>query len=142
MLTRCIFCDIVSGKADGLIITENEHALAVLDAFPLVSGHTLILSKKHCEKVQDLNQNELVSLVNLLSKVTSAVENGAQAKSTLIAIHNGKEAGQEIPHLHIHVVPRKMGDGGGPIHSCFRSSSSSTDRNLNEIFQKIKDSLF
>ena len=90
MLTRCIFCDIISGKADGLIITENEHALAVLDAFPLVSGHTLILSKKHCEKVQDLNQNELVSLVNLLSKVTSAVESGAQANSTLIAIHNGK----------------------------------------------------
>ena len=60
----------------------------------------------------------------------------------LIAIHNGKEAGQEIPHLHIHVVPRKKGDGGGPIHSCFRSGSSSTDRNLNEIFRKLKTVYF
>ena len=139
MLGRCIFCDIVSRKSNAQIITENEHALALLDAFPLVSGHTLILSKKHCEKLQDLNQDELISVAMLLSKITVAVENGAQAKSTLIAIHNGKEAGQEIPHLHIHIVPRRIGDGGGPIHSCFLGGS--THNNSAEIFQKIKSAI-
>lgn len=139
MLNRCIFCDIANGKSNAQIITENEHALAVLDAFPLVQGHALILSKKHYEKIQDLNQDELLSVAMLLSKITVAVEKGAQTNSTLIAIHNGKEAGQEIPHLHIHIVPRRTGDGGGPIHSCFQHGN--TEKNSAEIFQKIKNGL-
>ena len=139
MLDRCIFCDIVSGKSGAQVITENEHALALLDAFPLVPGHALILSKKHYKKVQELNQDELLSIAMLLSKMAVAVENGAKANSTLIAIHNGKEAGQEIPHLHIHIVPRRTGDGGGPIHSCFKHDS--TDNSSAEIFQKIKNGL-
>ena len=58
--------------------------------------------------------------------------------STLIAIHNGKEAGQEIPHLHIHLVPRDSSDSGGPIHSMFDSSIQLSDSEIEKYFNLLK----
>ena len=76
---------------------------------------------------------DLFSLVNLMmSKVDSITG------STLIAIHNGKEAGQEIPHLHVHLVPRNSSDSGGPIHSMFDSSIKLSDSEIEKYFNLLK----
>jgi histidine triad (HIT) family protein len=103
-----------------------------LDAFPLVRGHTLVIPKNHYTKMQDMSQSDnddLFKTVQVISKKLESI-----SPSSLIAIHNGKESGQEIPHVHVHVVPRNSSDGAGPIHSMFVKRPTLDD---NE-FEKIK----
>ena len=77
----------------------------------------------------------------MANKLLPSIEKGTGVQSTLIAIHNGKDAGQEIPHLHVHIVPRKLGDGGGSIHSMFDSSHRLEEREIIKVFKKIKEQL-
>ena len=96
--------------------------MAFLDAYPLSKGHTLVIPKDHYSKIQELDENSSQSLFNVLWKITNPIEKAMGVNSSTIAIHNGREAGQEVPHVHIHVVPRTYGDGGGPIHSLFKKN--------------------
>lgn len=132
----CIFCKIISKEIPAKILHETNNSICFLDAFPLTKGHVLVIPKNHCEKIQDMNKdenNDLFSLVHLMmSKVDSITG------STLVAIHNGKEAGQEIPHLHVHLVPRDSSDTGGPIHSMFDSTLKLTDSETEKYFNLLK----
>ena len=114
----CIFCRILSGEIPSRVVSESRHAVAMLDAYPLAAGHTLVVSRRHVSKVQQLDPEENADLFGLVGDVTSRVDS-AMTGSTLVAIHNGRDAGQEIPHLHVHIVPREPGDSAGAIHSMF-----------------------
>jgi histidine triad (HIT) family protein len=138
---NCIFCKIAQKKIDAKIIDENENAIAFLDAFPLTAGHTLVITKNHYAKLQDVEFDRIKQLFSLASKILPSIEKGTGVQSTLIAIHNGKDAGQEIPHLHVHIVPRKLGDGGGSIHSMFDSSHRLEEGEMIKVFKKIKEQL-
>ena len=135
----CIFCKIAQKKIDAKIIDENENAIAFLDAFPLTAGHTLVITKKHYAKLQEVELDQMAYLFNLIHKILPPIEKGTGVQSTLIAIHNGKDAGQVIPHLHVHIVPRKAGDGGGAIHSMFDSSDRLGDYEMNKVLKRIKE---
>ena len=132
----CIFCKISSGEIPTKIITETENSIAFLDAFPLAKGHTLVIPKNHHEKIQDMSSEENSDLFSTVHKIISKVDK--LTGSTLVAIHNGKEAGQEIPHVHVHLVPRSANDSGGPIHCMFDSTLNVSDSETNEIFEKLK----
>jgi len=132
----CIFCKISSGEIPTKIITETENSIAFLDAFPLAKGHTLVIPKNHHEKIQDMSSEENSDLFSTVHKIISKVDK--LTGSTLVAIHNGKEAGQEIPHVHVHLVPRSTNDSGGPIHCLFDSTLNVSDSETNEIFEKLK----
>jgi histidine triad (HIT) family protein len=133
----CVFCKITSGEIPTKIITETRNSIAFLDAFPLAKGHTLVIPKIHHEKIQDLTSEENSDLFSTVHKIISKVD--TLTGSTLVAIHNGKEAGQEIPHVHVHLVPRSADDSGGPIHCLFDSTLNVSDSELNEIYEKLKD---
>jgi histidine triad (HIT) family protein len=133
----CIFCKITSGEIPTKVLTETENSIAFLDAFPLAKGHTLVIPKIHHEKIQDLTSEENSDLFSTVHKIISKVDK--LTGSTLVAIHNGKEAGQEIPHVHVHLVPRSADDSGGPIHCLFESTLNVSDSELNEIYEKLKD---
>jgi histidine triad (HIT) family protein len=135
----CIFCKIAQKKIDAKIIDENENAIAFLDAFPLTAGHTLVITKKHYSKLQEVELDQMAYLFNLIHKILPPIEKGTGVQSTLIAIHNGKDAGQVIPHLHVHIVPRKAGDGGGAIHSMFDSSDRLGEFEMNKVLKSIKE---
>ena len=133
----CIFCKIVAGTIPTKILNETSHSISFLDAFPLARGHVLVISKKHHQKIQDMTceeNNDLFSLVyQMLSKVDSITG------STLVAVHNGKDAGQEIPHVHVHLVPRDKNDSAGPIHELFESSSLKlSDADLDDLYSNLK----
>lgn len=134
---ECIFCKIAKGEIHAKIITETNNSIAFLDAFPLTKGHTLIIPKKHHEKIQNLSVEENADLFSTMHKIISSVDK--LTGSTLVAIHNGKQAGQEIPHVHIHLVPRSSDDSGGPIHKLFDSSLKISEPELEKILQKLKD---
>jgi len=141
IISNCILCNIAKYLTKARIISENKQAIAFLDAFPLRPGHALVATKKHSAKLQEINSDEICSLFALVSRVVDALEKGTGANATLIAIHNGRQAGQEIPHLHVHIVPRKPDDGGAPIHSIFETGKSISDAEMDRILLKIKDNL-
>ena len=131
----CIFCKIISGQISAKIIQETSHSIAFLDAFPLAKGHTLIIPKNHHMKIQDMSHEENSDLFLLVHKVLSKVDK--LTGSTLVAVHNGKDAGQEIPHVHVHLVPRTSSDSAGPIHNMFKTVKFS-DSEIEEIYDKLK----
>lgn len=138
---ECIFCKIVLKKIPTNIIIENDKAMAFLDAYPLSKGHTLVIPKAHYSKIQELDENSSQSLFNLLWKITNPIEKAMGVNSSTIAIHNGREAGQEIPHVHIHVIPRESGDGAGPVHSMFRNKPDVRSFDMSSLVEDIKINL-
>lgn len=132
----CIFCKIVSGEIKSKFLKETKHSVSFLDAFPLAAGHVLIIPKNHHKKIQDLSIEENADLFSLVYDIISNVDK--ITGSTLVAIHNGEDAGQEIPHLHIHLVPRSKDDSAGPIHSMFSSTLTFTESEMNKIYEKLK----
>jgi len=132
----CIFCKIVKGEIPAKIIDETNKTLAFLDAFPLTKGHSLVVPKNHYEKLQDIPPEENAELFETVRKVISKVDNLTNA--TLVAIHNGKDSGQEVPHVHIHLIPRSKDDSAGPVHSMFKDRPKPTDEEFNELLEKLK----
>lgn len=133
----CLFCKIVSGTVSVRTVIQNEKAMAFLDAFPLTSGHTLVIPKLHYSKIQDMSKEDVMATFEIVWRTVRAVEIGSDANASIIAIHNGREAGQEIPHIHVHIVPRKRGDGAGAIHSMFRSKPKLGPSEMDAVCKKI-----
>lgn len=137
----CIFCKIVSGEIPAEIVTQNDKAIALLDAFPLAPGHTLVIPKSHYAKVQDMSEQDALAVFEVMWKVIGAVEAGSMVNASTIAVHNGSEAGQEIPHVHVHIVPRKVGDGAGAIHSMFKIRPKLSAEEMRSLHDKIESKL-
>lgn len=137
----CIFCKIALKKIKTNIIIENDKVMAFLDAYPLSKGHTLVIPKDHYSKIQELDENSSQSLFNILWKITNPIEKAMGVNSSTIAIHNGKEAGQEIPHVHIHIIPRESGDGAGPVHSMFKNKPNVSSFEMSSIVEEITKAL-
>lgn len=132
----CIFCKIVQKEIPAKIIFEDDSSISFLDAFPLKFGHVLVIPKNHHSKLQDLSNDENTSLFRMVQKITPKLE--SVSDSSLIAIHNGKNAGQEIPHVHVHLIPRDKNDGAGPIHSMFSKKVESSDAEIDELLKVLK----
>ena len=107
-----------------------------MDAFPLAKGHVLVIPKNHHQKIQDLSAEENSDLFSLVHKMISKVD--SLSGSTLLAVHNGKDAGQEVPHVHVHLVPRTRTDSAGAIHNMFDSSLKLTESEIDELYDKLK----
>ena len=133
----CIFCNIVQGKIPARKIMETEKTLAFLDAFPLTKGHTLVIPKNHYVKIQEMKKEDSTDLFDTVRVMADRTER--LASSSLIAIHNGKESGQEVPHVHVHIIPRNTDDGAGPVHSMFRQRPKLTDSEFEDLAQKLRD---
>ena len=132
----CIFCKIVSGEIKLKFLKETKHSVSFLDAFPLATGHVLVIPKNHHQKIQDMSIEENTSLFSLVHQMVSNVD--VITGSTLIAIHNGKDAGQEIPHVHVHLVPRSKDDSAGAIHTMFNSTVTLSESEMDEMYEKLK----
>ncbi len=133
----CIFCKIAKKEIPSKIIAESENSIAFMDAFPLTKGHSLVIPKNHHDKVQNLSQVENSDLFETVRKVLSRVDTITGA--TLLAVHNGKESGQEIPHVHVHLIPRSSKDSAGPVHSMFNHKVTISESEINEIHEKLKE---
>ena len=133
----CIFCKIANKEIPSRIITETENSIAFLDAFPVSLGHTLVIPKRHYGKVQDMTDLDNTDLFNTVYQVISKVDRLTGA--TLLAVHNGKDSGQEIPHVHVHLIPRELSDQAGPVHSMFKDRPKLSDKELDELCAKIKN---
>lgn len=132
----CIFCKIVSGEIPAKIVAQSNSSISFFDAFPLAKGHVLVIPKKHHQKIQDMTSDENSDLFSLVHSMVSKVD--LISNSTLIAIHNGKDAGQEVPHVHVHLVPRSKNDTAGAIHSMFDSTVNLSESEIEELYDTLK----
>lgn len=132
----CIFCKIVKKEIPAKIIFETEKSLAFMDAFPLTKGHSLVIPKTHYEKIQDISKEDNFDLFETVRNTISKVDKITDA--TLLAVHNGKQSGQEVPHVHVHLIPRSSEDSAGPVHSMFSKTLKLTDKEIQDVYEKIK----
>ena len=102
----------------------------------MAKGHAIVIPKKHYEKLQDLptdiNTGVFSAVHSLISKVDSLT--GA----TLVAVHNGKDSGQEIPHVHVHLIPRNKDDSAGAVHSMFSQKPELSESEIDELCSKLR----
>ena len=111
MQPDCIFCRIVAGQLPSCRIYEDESVMAFLDIAPLIKGHTLVIPKQHVDLFMDAPADIMKPLFHAVQRVARAMLHGLKADGVNIHQANGKAAGQVVPHLHVHVVPRFLNDG-------------------------------
>ena len=109
MTAQCIFCKIVKGEIPGNIVFEDDVAMAFLDHRPLFYGHCLLVPRNHFETLSDLPENLVGPLFERTQLLVRAVESALDAEGSFVAMNN--RVSQSVPHLHVHVVPRKRKDG-------------------------------
>jgi diadenosine tetraphosphate (Ap4A) HIT family hydrolase len=109
-LLDCPFCQL----SDERIAHSTELAVVVRDAYPIARGHTLIIPKRHVVSFFDTTHEERCSLLELLDIAKSSIERELSPDGYTIGINDGPAAGQTIPHLHVHLIPRYLGDRPDP----------------------------
>jgi diadenosine tetraphosphate (Ap4A) HIT family hydrolase len=110
-MTECPFCERLA-RAE--IVAENELAAAINDAYPVSSGHTLIVPRRHVESFLDMTHEEQASVWALVEPVRRNIEKDNSPDGYNIGVNIGAAAGQTIPHAHLHVIPRYAGDVKDP----------------------------
>ena len=111
MSTDCIFCKIIAGELPATKVYEDSDVLAFMDIGPIVKGHTLVIPKKHYDPITNTPPDVLAKVIAVVQKVAGAQYKGLKADGINVTQANGKLAGQVIPHLHFHVIPRFANDG-------------------------------
>jgi len=101
-----IFMKIIRREVPAHIVYEDEHTLAFLDAGPNVPGHTLVIPKKPIRNIFDIDQETLAQVMETVRTIAPAVRDGVDAKGVHINSNHEPEAGQEVFHLHMHIIPR------------------------------------
>jgi histidine triad (HIT) family protein len=133
----CIFCRIAQKQVPASVIFENEKVMAFLDIRPLSEGHTLVIPKAHYESIFDIPKDLIAYLHGVTKRIAIAVAEATNADGISINQQNGKAAGQDILHLHVHVIPRYEGQKLPRF-----SETSETDREeLSRTAAKIREHL-
>ena len=107
----CIFCKIINGELPLKKIYEDEHTLAFLDIAGDVDGHTLVIPKKHVTNILDCDRETLARLMDTVKLISNHYAENCGYDGVNLINASGEAAQQSVFHLHIHVVPRKTGDG-------------------------------
>ncbi len=106
---ECVFCGIEGGEVETEVVFEDAESIAFLDARPLQHGHTLLIPRRHIETLDELPQNLVTTLFLNVQLLARAVVPAMDAEGTFVAMNN--RVSQSVPHLHIHIVPRRRKDG-------------------------------
>jgi histidine triad (HIT) family protein len=137
MSDRTIFERIIDGDIPAHIVHETDHAVAFLDANPLAPGHTLVVPREPYTRLRDAPPEVSAGVFEVVRTVAPAVEDAVDADATTVGINDGTAAGQEVPHLHVHVVPRFEGDGGGSLHTVMGSLADLSDEEMADVGDRI-----
>ena len=132
----CIFCKIISKEIPAKILYEDDDTISFLDAFPITKGHTLVIPKKHFPQIQDMPENVNQKLFDTVHKIIPKTD--SVKGSTLVLIHNGKESGQEIMHVHVHLIPRGLDDSGDHADKLFQNKFEMSDDDTNKLLNDLK----
>jgi histidine triad (HIT) family protein len=133
-MTDCIFCKIVNGEIPAFKVYEDSSILSFMDANPCAPGHVVVIPKKHIKNFLELDDELIGPLFKVVKKMTKQIKDALNPDDFNIGINYGKLTGG-IEHLHIHIIPRFKGDGGGSMHTIVRNPPK---EDLASIAEKIK----
>lgn len=109
-MTSCVFCQLSPER----IVEQNDHALLIRDAFPISPGHSLVIPKRHVRSFFDVSAAEREALMALLDAAYADLRAAHRPDGFNVGINDGAAAGQTVPHVHIHLIPRYEGDQVDP----------------------------
>lgn len=135
MNNDCIFCKIVAGEMPCHKVFEDDDILAFMDIGPVSKGHTLVIPKQHCNPLMDTPQEILQKVIVAVQKIATAMVKSLDTAGINITQANGAAAGQAVPHLHFHVIPRFQECKAA---SAWTPGEYSTVDEMNEFAEKIR----
>jgi len=107
----CVFCQILEGRAEGSVVYRDERAIVLLDLFPVREAHCLVIPVQHQPLLQDLESDLCAHLFELARRTIRAHKRaGLDVLAHNVIVNDGREANQHVPHVHVHVIPRRGGD--------------------------------
>jgi histidine triad (HIT) family protein len=106
----CVFCKMVAGEIATAKVYEDEAVLAFLDIGPISDGHTLVIPKQHCRRIDECDPQVLSAVAARLGRIAGAVVAAMGADGCNVLVNDGPAAGQVVEHLHVHIIPRRAGD--------------------------------
>ncbi len=136
-MTDCLFCKIIAKQIPSDSVYEDDHVYAFLDIHPVHPGHVLVIPKEHSIALHDAKPEVLQSVIVRIQDIAKAVMSATGAPAFNLMQNNGKEAGQAIPHLHFHIIPRFAEDGFKHWHG----KRGYNEGEAKEIAEKIKASV-
>jgi histidine triad (HIT) family protein len=110
-MEECIFCKIVRADIPSYKVYEDDYTLAFLDIAPVSKGHTLVIPKKHYVNFEDIPEEELSAVIKTVKRVGRMLKENFGVVGYNMQVNNDSIAGQIIPHIHFHLIPREEGDG-------------------------------
>lgn len=110
-VTHCIFCDIIKGAAEVSVCYEDTESIAFMDIQPVNAGHVLVVSRQHFESFLDLPKSLGTHLFEVAMQLAPAIRKVSGADGMNVIVSSGAAAGQDVYHFHIHLIPRRQGDG-------------------------------
>lgn len=113
----CIFCKIADGELESEKIYETENVIAFLDINPKAPGHSLVIPKKHGKTLTELEDELIAEVFRVTKEVERLLNLSIKPDAFTVGINEGEASGQEIPHLHVNIIPRFEDDGGVPIQA-------------------------
>ena len=135
--STCIFCAIASGAAPARIVHDDERTLAFMDLFPLTRGHALVIPKAHCDSLLDADPDDAAAVMRTAQRVAQAAMAAYAPDGLNLLQTNGAAAMQTVFHLHVHVLPRYVGDG---FHVEF-TRNKGTDSELDDSASLLRAAL-
>lgn len=135
MEENCVFCKIIKGEIPSFTVYEDDLFKVILDRFPAAPGHMLIIPKAHYADIFELPDEVARQLYPLAQKLALKVKNVMGAEGINIVQNNGEAAGQSVHHFHLHIIPRKAGDG---IVLNKSSNQETTLEALEGVLNKLK----
>ena len=110
---NCVFCKIVAGEIPASVVVEDESAVVFLDVGPLAEGHLLLIPREHFPSISEMPPDRMAAITRRLPQLGRAVREVMGVEGFNVLVNEGRVAGQEVPHVHFHLIPRVSGDGLG-----------------------------
>ena len=135
MKDDCIFCKIIKGEIPSFTVYEDDDFKVILDRFPAAPGHVLVIPKAHYSDMFELSEEAATKLYPLAKKIAKRIKEVTGSEGINIVQNNGEAAGQSVYHFHLHIIPRKTGDG---IILNKSSNMETTIEELEAMWHKLK----
>ncbi len=107
----CTFCKIIAGEIPSYKVYEDDYTIAFLDINPVNPGHTLVVPKQHFINIEEADEETLCQVIKVVKKIGLSLKENFSAEGYNVQVNNNLVAGQVVPHLHFHIIPRLLGDG-------------------------------
>lgn len=138
-LAVCVFCRIVEGFAEASTVFSDAVVLAFMDIHPVNQGHVLVIPKRHASNLAELNEETGGHLFRVAMRVAGSIKrSGLKCEGVNFHLADGQVAGQDIMHVHLHVIPRFEGDG---VKFGLRSGSRESRKDLDEVALRLRSNL-